>query len=65
MQLVLVGHFGAPVVESSILAELASGLERLLAGTAPLEPFYDLRLNPVQLAWFGRIGLTVAPDWVP
>lgn len=65
VQLVLVGHFGAPVVESSILSELASGLDRLLAGTAPLEPFYDLHLNPVALAWFGRIGLTVAQDWAP
>jgi glyoxylase-like metal-dependent hydrolase (beta-lactamase superfamily II) len=64
VSLVLVGHFGRPVAEPSILHELADGLERLVAGDVVLEPFYDLHLNPVRLARFDRVGLTVANDWV-
>jgi glyoxylase-like metal-dependent hydrolase (beta-lactamase superfamily II) len=63
VSLVLVGHFGRPVAEPSILIELADGLERMLAGAAPLVPFHDLHLKPVRLARFDRVGITVPLDW--
>ena len=65
VSLVLVGHFGRPVAEPSLLHELADGLERLVAGDVELAPFHDLHLNPVKLARFDRTGLTVPLDWQP
>ncbi len=61
--LVLVGHFGRPVAEPSILNDLADGLERLLAGEIEPGPFHDLHLNPVKLARFDRVGMTLPLDW--
>jgi hypothetical protein len=59
---VLVGHFGRVAVEASILGELADGFARLLEHDVRLEPFYDLHLNPVQLARFDRFSITVPWD---
>jgi glyoxylase-like metal-dependent hydrolase (beta-lactamase superfamily II) len=57
VRLVLMAHWGRTVAEPALLAEVADGAARTLAGDVELEDDHDLHDNPVKAARFARFSL--------
>jgi glyoxylase-like metal-dependent hydrolase (beta-lactamase superfamily II) len=56
-------HYGRPVAENDLFAEIAAGLEVVEAGDAELTPGIDIIGTPMLEARFGHFSVTVAdPD---